>query len=69
MMAIRKNRIEKGIREELRGSKPHSKGDDFSRSVVVFFDNKEAKIITTVAIIITIDLIINTEKIIYTKTF
>ena len=69
IMAIRKNRIENGIRDELRGSNPHSKGEDFSRSVVVFFDNKEAKIITIVAIIITIDLIIITEKIIYTKNF
>lgn len=32
IMAIKKNRNEKGIREELNGSNPHSKGDVFSRS-------------------------------------
>jgi len=30
--ARRKNRSEKGVRAELWGSKPHSKGDSFSRS-------------------------------------
>jgi len=33
-MARRKNRIEKGIRAVLLGSKPHSKGEDFSRSIL-----------------------------------
>lgn len=32
IIVIKKNRIEKGIREEFIGSNPHSKGDDFSRS-------------------------------------
>jgi hypothetical protein len=32
IMAIRKNRKEKGSRDELRGSNPHSKGEFFSRS-------------------------------------
>jgi len=32
IIVIKKNRIEKGIREEFIGSKPHSKGEDFSRS-------------------------------------
>jgi hypothetical protein len=32
MIASRKNRIENGIRAVLLGSKPHSKGEDFSRS-------------------------------------
>lgn len=31
--ARRKNRIEKGNRAEALGSNPHSKGDDFSRSL------------------------------------
>jgi hypothetical protein len=31
MIANRKNRIENGIRALWFGSKPHSKGDDFSR--------------------------------------
>lgn len=34
MIASRKNRIENGIRAVLLGSKPHSNGDDFSRSVL-----------------------------------
>lgn len=33
--ARRKNRSEKGIRAELFGSNPHSKGEDFSRSTVL----------------------------------
>lgn len=45
MIVIKKNRIEKGIREEFIWSNPHSKGEHFSRSLDVFFDNKEAKII------------------------
>jgi len=32
IIAIKKNRKEKGNRDELKGSNPHSKGDDFSRS-------------------------------------
>lgn len=32
--ASRKNRNEKGMRAELLGSNPHSKGEDFSRSWV-----------------------------------
>lgn len=34
IIASRKNRMEKGIRAVLLGSNPHSKGEDFSRSVV-----------------------------------
>jgi hypothetical protein len=33
IIASKKNRIEKGIRAVLLGSNPHSKGEDFSRSV------------------------------------
>lgn len=33
IMAKRKNRIENGIRAVLLGSNPHSKGEDFSRSL------------------------------------
>lgn len=51
IIVIRKNRIEKGRREEFIGSNPHSKGDVFSRSFIVFFANNEAKYITTIAII------------------
>lgn len=34
--AIKKNFEEKGIREDLLGSNPHSNGDIFSRSRIVF---------------------------------
>lgn len=44
-MAIKKNRIENGIREVFLGSNPHSNGDTFSRSKIVFFENKVDKII------------------------
>ena len=44
-IAIRKNRIEKGIREVFLGSKPHSKGETFSRSKIVFLENSVDKII------------------------
>jgi len=51
IIAIIKNRIEKGSREELEGSNPHSKGDLFSRSVKVFLDKIEAKVIIIIVII------------------
>jgi hypothetical protein len=47
MMASRKNRIENGIRAVLLGSKPHSKGDDFSRSVL----DRAARILAAIRII------------------
>lgn len=50
--AIKKNRSEKGSRDDLLGSNPHSKGDDFSRSIIDFFDRIDAKIITIVEIAI-----------------
>jgi hypothetical protein len=69
IIAIKKNWIEKGRREEFRGSKPHSKGDIFSRSKILFFESSEARIITITAIIKTMKAIINKFKIIYTKIF
>lgn len=51
IIAIKKNRIEKGRREEFIGSNPHSKGDVFSRSFIDFLERVEAKYITTIAII------------------
>jgi len=39
MIANRKNRRENGIRAVWFGSKPHSNGDNFSRSEEVFIDN------------------------------
>lgn len=44
-IAIKKNRMEKGIREVFFGSNPHSKGEAFSRSKIVFFENKVERII------------------------
>ena len=46
IIVIRKNRIEKGIREEDLGSNPHSNGEFFSRSKIFFFDKIDANIIT-----------------------
>lgn len=43
MTAIRKKRREKGIRADDLGSNPHSNGDLFSRSRIVFFDKSDAK--------------------------
>lgn len=69
IIVIKKNRIEKGNRDEFIGSNPHSKGEVFSRSFIVFFDNKEAINITIIAITKTIIDIIYKVIIIYTKIF
>lgn len=63
---IKKNRREKGNREEDFGSKPHSKGEDFSRSTKVFFERIEASNITITEINKIISLIVKIDKIIYT---
>lgn len=52
--AIRKNWREKGKRELVLGSNPHSNGDIFSRSIKVFLEI----IVHTVIIIIEINIII-----------
>jgi hypothetical protein len=65
MTAIKKNRREKGSREELLGSKPHSKGDLFSRSTIDFFERRAANSITIVVIIIRITPREEINKIIY----
>ncbi len=65
IIAIKKNRIEKGSREELKGSKPHSNGEFFSRSRKFFFDKNEAKNITIVEISIIININIKIMFIIY----
>jgi len=54
--AIRKKRKEKGRRADPLGSNPHSKGEFFSRSIIVFFANSEA-------IIITADLITKVKRV------
>lgn len=43
--AIKKNRDEKGSRAEFLGSNPHSNGDLFSRSSLIFFEISVARII------------------------
>lgn len=65
MIAIKKNRIENGRREELKGLNPHSKGDNFSRSLAFLLANKVDKPITMKAIIKIIIPITNKFKIIY----
>ena len=47
-MASKKKRREKGNRADFIGSKPHSKGELFSRSLVVRFANNTPKIITSI---------------------
>jgi hypothetical protein len=69
MIAIKKNRIEKGRREEFIGLNPHSKGESFSRSEIFFFPKIVERAITIKAIIKIIQAIINKFKIIYIKIF
>ena len=69
IIAIRKNRIEKGSREEFIGLKPHSKGDNFSRSEIFFLPRIVDKAITINAIIKITHDIINKFRIIYIKNF
>lgn len=45
--ASRKNRREKGCRAVLWGSKPHSNGEDFSRSAVERVERMNARVNTT----------------------
>ena len=56
--ASKKNRVEKGSRALFFGSKPHSKGDLFSRSLKLRALRVYAKVITTHARIIAIEEII-----------
>lgn len=67
IIAIKKNRIEKGIREEFIGLNPHSKGEIFSCSKKFFLLSIEDKIITIKAINKMIIEVINKFKIIYIK--
>jgi hypothetical protein len=46
--AIRKNRSKNGRRADLFGSNPHSNGDLFSRSSMVFLDSSDVNIMTAV---------------------
>lgn len=47
--AIRKNRRENGIRADPLGSNPHSNGEFFSRSLIVFFEMTDEMIIRILA--------------------
>lgn len=49
--AIKKKRREKGKRADPLGSNPHSKGEFFSRSIIVFLAKIDDNSITTVLII------------------
>jgi hypothetical protein len=69
IIAIKKNRIEKGRREEFIGLNPHSNGESFSRSVIFFLPKIVERAITMKAIIKIIQAIINKFKIIYIKFF
>jgi hypothetical protein len=51
IIVIKKNRNEKGNREDDLGSNPHSKGEFFSRSKTFFFDNSDASNITSTEIV------------------
>jgi len=66
MIVIKKNRRENGIRDDDFGSNPHSKGELFSRSTIVFFDKIDASNITTKEISIIIEAINKIIRIIYT---
>lgn len=62
--AIRKNRDENGSRAEFFGSNPHSNGDLFSRSSLIFFEIKVVNTMmaadnkmVTVAVVIVISII------------
>lgn len=57
IIAIKKKCKEKGNRDELKGSNPHSNGEFFSRSLIIFFDRHVASIITISAIIMIIEII------------
>jgi hypothetical protein len=69
IIEIKKNRIENGIREESIGSNPHSKGEVFSRSRIVFFEIKREILITIILIKKITKIISSKFKIIYTKIF
>jgi hypothetical protein len=70
MTAIRKNRDENGSRAEFFGSNPHSNGDLFSRSSLIFF---EIRVVSTIMaddskmVIIAVVIIINIIYLVFHK--
>lgn len=69
IIAIKKNRIEKGNREELNGLNPHSNGDIFSRFDFIFFDKIVENSIITLEIMKKIQPKIVKWKIIYINMY
>lgn len=66
--AIKKKRREKGRRADPLGSNPHSYGEFFSRSIIVFLDKRVAKVITIYETMRVITEIVNIVKIIFSKS-
>ena len=62
--AIRKKRRENGIRADPLGSNPHSNGEFFSRSLIVFLERREEITISAAAIMKIIEMKIDRDKII-----
>ena len=60
---------EKGIRADDLGSNPHSNGEDFSRSLLVFFDKINEIFITMKLTVKIAEDTINVIKITYIKIF
>lgn len=56
-IAIRKNCEEKGDRDDLFGSNPHSKGEIFSRSIILFFLTTIHNVINKIEIVINIIIV------------
>lgn len=67
IIVIKKNRREKGIREEDKGSNPHSKGEDFSWFSKDFLEIKDANEFINKAKIKQKKKILKINKIIYSK--
>jgi hypothetical protein len=68
--AIRKNRDENGSRAEFLGSNPHSNGDLFSRSSLLFFEIKVVRYITAVdsmIVIVVAVMVINITYLAFTN--
>lgn len=63
--AIKKKRREKGKRGEQKGSNPHSKGEVFSRSKIIFLERWLASLIINVAKVIISVKEINSVKFFY----
>ena len=67
--AIKKKRKEKGRRAVPFGSNPHSNGEFFSRSEIIFLDSRDAIIITRVEINKIIKTEMNKIMIVFFKGF